>query len=120
MTPEDVQVGERIKARRMQQHMSQSDLGVALGVTFQQIQKYEKGINRISAGRLVQLSETLKTTTEYFLGGVQTGYVPTDLDAAFARFLTTKDGVAIIEAMLNIDRPKLRTKVIELARLLAE
>ena len=56
----DIAIGERIRARRNQIEMSQEDLGFALGVSFQQIQKYEKGVNRLSSGRLIQLATALQ------------------------------------------------------------
>ena len=67
-TKGDVQVGIRIRAMRMDRGMSQSELGDALGVSFQQVQKYEKGINRVSAVRLQQIAGILKTSVEQLLG----------------------------------------------------
>jgi len=64
----DAQIGGRIRAMRMDRNMSQNDLGDLLGVSFQQIQKYEKGINRISAVRLHQIATALETTTEQLTG----------------------------------------------------
>jgi transcriptional regulator with XRE-family HTH domain len=67
--PTDKNVGSRVRSRRMVLGMSQSDLGGALGVTFQQIQKYEKGTNRIGAGRLHRLAEVLKVDPAFFFEG---------------------------------------------------
>lgn len=118
-SPEDVTMGQRVRARRLELHLSQSALGKAMDLTFQQVQKYEKGTNRISAGRLVQLSRILDVPVEYFLTGLGDDQSPiTNGDAAFAKFLATKDGVAIIEAMLSIKKSSVRTKAIELVRLL--
>ena len=67
----DVAIGERIRARRNQIQMSQDELGQALGVSFQQIQKYEKGVNRLSSGRLVELAATLQCSAADLIGGVE-------------------------------------------------
>lgn len=62
----DAHVGQRIRQRREWQNMSQTTLGEAIGVTFQQVQKYEKGVNRVGAGRLQQISKALKVEPSYF------------------------------------------------------
>jgi transcriptional regulator with XRE-family HTH domain len=66
--PLDIQIGARLKTFRLQRELSQSELGAALGVTFQQIQKYEKGQNRLSGSRLVQACEVLNVKAEQLLG----------------------------------------------------
>jgi transcriptional regulator with XRE-family HTH domain len=63
---EDVDIGRRIRLQRINKGMSQSDLGVACGVTFQQIQKYEKGTNRVGGSRLKQIADALDVTPAYF------------------------------------------------------
>jgi len=65
----DIHLGRLLRARRLEQHMSQSQLADALGVTFQQIQKYEKGINRISAGRLFEIANLLGVPITFFFEG---------------------------------------------------
>src|SRR5947207_9793403 len=70
----DVEVAKRLRALRLQRHLSQTDLSQALGVTFQQVQKYERGTNRISAGRLCRIAEVLDVPVAFFfadLGGAQ-------------------------------------------------
>ena len=67
-TSHDVEVGQRIRARRMAKGMSQTELGNLLGVTFQQVQKYEKGVNRVGAGRLVRVAEALDVPVSFFFG----------------------------------------------------
>ncbi len=64
--PADSRIAERIQLRRRELHLSQSDLGQALGVSFQQIQKYEKGVNRVGAARLEQIAVTLKCPLSFF------------------------------------------------------
>jgi transcriptional regulator with XRE-family HTH domain len=72
-TSHDVEVGQRIRARRMAKGMSQTELGTMLGVTFQQVQKYEKGVNRVGAGRLVRVGEALDVPVSFFFGATDTG-----------------------------------------------
>jgi transcriptional regulator with XRE-family HTH domain len=68
--PIDAQVGNRVRLRRMLIGMSQEKLGELLGLTFQQVQKYEKGVNRIGAGRLFQVARILSVPIDYFYEGV--------------------------------------------------
>lgn len=95
----DKAIGERILARRNQIEMSQEDLGSALGVSFQQIQKYEKGVNRLSSGRLVQLADALQCSVVDLIGGE--GKAPIK-STPFSRYASSKEGVAIINAMAKI------------------
>jgi transcriptional regulator with XRE-family HTH domain len=68
--PEDVEIGRKIRALRLERGLSQSDLAKAIGLTFQQVQKYEKGTNRVSAGRLQQIADFLNVPILYFFGGL--------------------------------------------------
>ncbi|MBG6211731.1 transcriptional regulator with XRE-family HTH domain [Labrenzia sp. EL_126] len=68
---EDIHVGQRVRMRRMMLGMSQEKLGDALGITFQQIQKYEKGTNRIGASRLVEISRKLNVSISFFFDGLE-------------------------------------------------
>jgi transcriptional regulator with XRE-family HTH domain len=114
----DALVGERVRSRRIQAKMSQAKLGDALGVTFEQVQKYEKGINRIGSGRLFKIAEVLECNVMDFFESVGGGR--TAANKTFSKFLATKEGVAIIEAMVKIKSKALRRAVIELAEKLAE
>ena len=67
--PKDIQIGQRIRAQRLNSGMSQTDLADRLGVTFQQVQKYEKGVNRVGAGRLEQIAEAIGVTAAFFFDG---------------------------------------------------
>jgi transcriptional regulator with XRE-family HTH domain len=67
--PADVELGKRIRLRRVEQKMSQQELGDKLGVSFQQVQKYEKGVNRVGASRLNQIAAALGVPIEFFYGG---------------------------------------------------
>src|SRR6476620_9565984 len=95
----DIAIGERIRARRNQIEMSQEELGNALKVSFQQIQKYEKGANRISSGRLLQLAEALQCGVTDLIGDSDTGSMKS---TPFSRYAASKEGVAIINAMAKI------------------
>jgi transcriptional regulator with XRE-family HTH domain len=110
-------IGERIRSRRIQVGMSQQELGKALGVTFQQIQKYEKGSNRVSYGGLLKIAEALECNVMQFfedLTKVQKATRP------FSKFMSTKESVAIIEAMSKIKSQEIRRTVIDIGEKLAE
>jgi transcriptional regulator with XRE-family HTH domain len=113
----DVLIGERVRSRRMQAKISQAALGEALGVTLQQIQKYEEGTERIGSGRLLEAAKVLECDVMEF-------YVTSNSDQTIAdtpsTFMATKDGVAIIKAMLKIKNQALRRTVIDIAEKLAE
>ena len=107
-TSVDAFVGGRIKQRRKALGMSQIALGEALGVTFQQIQKYERGANRIGAGALYKIADALGVPISYFFDGLPT--LESSDDAASRRaieFLCTREGAAMVEALSRVP-PKLR------------
>ncbi|MGA0596738.1 helix-turn-helix domain-containing protein [Enterovirga sp. CN4-39] len=126
--PNDVdrQVGSRVRMRRMLIGMSQEKLGDALGLTFQQVQKYEKGTNRISASRLQQISQVLGVSIEFLYGnenapsaGSPQGFSDTpraDYDAD----LLTSDGLKLLRAYREIKDRKVRRRLVDLAQALAE
>jgi transcriptional regulator with XRE-family HTH domain len=102
-TPADVRFGHKIRARRMMLGMSQTELGAALDVTFQQIQKYEGGVNRVSASVLEELAATLRVPITYFFDGqpAENGQGEgsgMDLTA----FLATPEGFALCTAFQHI------------------
>jgi transcriptional regulator with XRE-family HTH domain len=74
--PLDIEVGRKVRALRLERNMSQEKLGDALGLTFQQVQKYEKGANRISAGRLQRIAEILGVPTTAFFADASSVYEP--------------------------------------------
>ncbi len=119
----DVYVGARLRMRRAMLGMSQSKLGSVLGVTFQQIQKYEKGVNRISASRLKQAASVFDVDVDWFYEGG-----PADQSAkGFAegarpldvQFLSTTEGFKLNRAFTRIKDPKVRRKIIDLVESLA-
>lgn len=121
--PTDVYVGSRIRMRRKMLGLSQEKLGERLGITFQQIQKYEKGTNRVGASRLQAMSDALEVPVAYFFPetspAAQSGMK--EEGATFMMdFLSTSEGLDLSRAFTRIRNPKVRRKLIELVRALAE
>ncbi|MBV8472369.1 MAG: helix-turn-helix transcriptional regulator [Hyphomicrobiales bacterium] len=130
--PIDKHVGARLRMRRMMVGMSQGKLGEALNVTFQQIQKYEKGANRIGASRLQQLARVLEVPPAFFFEGAPAA-APLAAGEAGAMalaepsassyvvdFLSTSEGLQLNRAFALIRDPKVRKKIIDLVVSLAE
>lgn len=125
--PVDVHVGNRVRMRRIILGMSQERLGELLGLTFQQIQKYEKGANRVGASRLFQMSAALSVPIQYFFDELQlgtpqrplTGFAEAGAEGEIAEFLSTREGVELYRAFVKIQDPKIRRSIIDLARNLA-
>jgi transcriptional regulator with XRE-family HTH domain len=111
--------------RRLVLEISQTTLGNALGLTFQQVQKYEKGTNRISASRLQQISQTLRVPVSFFFEGAPgPPRAPVGKSAApspsyVSDFLATSDGLALTKAFMRIKEPKLRRHVVHLVQEIA-
>ena len=103
---------------RLLKSMSQEKLGDALGITFQQIQKYEKGTNRVGAGRLQQIASTLNVPPAFFFEGHPStnGERPVGSSAPLpsyvADFLASADGLALMKAFTQIAQPKLRRSIV--------
>lgn len=117
--PIDRHVGNRVRMQRILMNMSQEKLGDALGITFQQVQKYEKGVNRISASRLQQISQTLQVPPSFFFqetSGKNGAEVDAALDqsGAVTDFLSTAEGIQLNRAFARIPDPKVRRKIIDL------
>lgn len=117
----DTQVGARLRYRRLSLGMSQEALAEAVGLRFQQIQKYEKGQNRIGASRLFRLAKVLKVPLEYFFEDAE-GLDSDDMEALRKpiRFLGTPEGLELTRAYLGIGDPTKRRRVLDLVRSLAE
>ncbi len=121
--PTDIHVGSRIRLRRNMLGMSQEKLGETLGITFQQIQKYEKGTNRVGASRLQAMANALDVPISYFFPDAQTaeGSGMAEEGAAFMMdFMSTSEGLDLSRAFTRIRSTKVRRKVVELVRALAE
>jgi len=122
--PIDKHVGSRVRMRRMMMSMSQEKLGDALGLTFQQVQKYEKGTNRIGASRLQQISTILQVPVSFFFDGAPnsgstSGMSEAPSPAYVADFLATSDGLALTKAFMRIKSAKLRRRVVDLVEQMA-
>ncbi|TRO95922.1 helix-turn-helix transcriptional regulator [Glycocaulis profundi] len=122
--PVDRHVGSRVRLRRQLLNMSQEKLGEELGVTFQQVQKYERGANRIGAGRLWVLARVLDVPVSFFYDGVSDsvmtpGFAEGDQTPIVDDFIQSADGVALAQAFAKIKDPKVRRRVLELVRTLA-
>ena len=129
--PVDIHVGSRIRLRRKVLRMTQEQLGEQLGVTFQQVQKYERGSNRVGAGRLFSLAKSLDVPITYFFEGLPDfHYVQedsSDLEAAepdqpdfIYEFIRSPDGLELAKAFSKIGKKSVRRKLLELARSLAD
>jgi len=120
----DRHVGSRVRLRRQLLNMSQERLGEELGVTFQQVQKYERGANRIGAGRLWLLSRILDVPVSFFYDGAaeaegRGGFSEGDQTPIVDDFIQSSDGVALAQAFSRIRDPKVRRRILELVRTLA-
>jgi transcriptional regulator with XRE-family HTH domain len=124
--PIDRHVGARVRMRRMLAGVSQEKLGEALGLTFQQIQKYEKGSNRISASRLQQIAKMLDVPVSFFFDGAPTGDMPSGgfSDAAstayVSDFLATSEGVQLTKAFVRIKSVRVRRRIVDLVEAMAD
>ena len=124
--PIDAQVGNRVRLRRMLIGMSQEKLGELLGLTFQQVQKYEKGVNRIGAGRLYQVASILGVPIGYFYEGVieqgpRLSEMSEDAGAPpVMEFLASGEGLQLSLAFMRIKDPKVRKRVLDLVKSLAD
>ncbi len=125
-TAVDLHVGGRVRIRRKMLSLSQSALASALGLTFQQVQKYERGANRISASKLYQIAQTLQVPMSFFFDGLpdptgENTNAVADLKAAHLQtFLMTSDGLALAEAFPRIAPGHVRRQVLDLVRTIAE
>ncbi len=118
-TPMDALVGARLRSRRKQLKMSQERLGKEIGVSFQQVQKYENGTNRIGAGRLAEISKVLDVPVAYFFTG-SSGGVDGSAEKGDARTLLSEPGAnELLQAYAQIGSLALRNAVVRLARDLA-
>src|SRR5712691_3439904 len=123
--PIDKHVGSRVRMRRMMIGMSQEKLGDKLGITFQQIQKYEKGTNRIGASRLQQIATVLSVPVSFFFEGAPvphasgTGMSEPASPVYVSEFLATSEGLALTKAFMKIKDPKVRRRIVDLVEAIA-
>lgn len=120
--PIDIHVGSRVRLRRMMLSMSQEKLGEHLGITFQQIQKYEKGTNRIGASRLQHIARVLSVPVSFFFEDAPgapsepNGLKEESQTSYIVDFLSSAEGIQLNRAFVRIKDPKLRRRVIDLVR----
>jgi transcriptional regulator with XRE-family HTH domain len=126
LNPIDKHVGSRLRMRRLMLDMSQTAIADALGLTFQQVQKYEKGTNRIGASRLQHISQILQVPVPFFFEGgpAAPGLEPaareTDFPVSYVTdFLATSDGLSLVKAFMLIKDPKLRRAIVRLVEEIA-
>jgi transcriptional regulator with XRE-family HTH domain len=124
--PVDAHVGSRVRLRRMLLGMSQERLGESMGLTFQQVQKYEKGVNRIGASRLFQISKILDVPVQFFFEEApyvgeagQPGMAEADSEAFILEFLNSREGLELNRAFVKIADGKVRKSVVDLVRSLS-
>ncbi len=114
--PHDVEVGRRIRVRRLERQMSQTELAARLGVTFQQVQKYEKGLNRVGAGRLMRVAEALEVPVSFFF---LDGTAGEQSRPAVMTFLDTAYSVRLVQAFSRIGERSVQRAIVELVESLA-
>lgn len=119
-TAVDTHVGQKIRARRIFLGMSQTEVADAVGITFQQIQKYERGANRVGASRLQQISDALGVSPFYFFEGAPAvgKKMPAQKEGelsegAILSFLATREGAALVRGFLAIEQKSIRSNVID-------
>ena len=123
----DQHVGRRIRWRRQELKLSQDALAEKLGVTFQQVQKYEKGMNRIGASRLQRASRALEVPVEFFFRDApqfdaseqQPGFADTADNNFVADFLSTNEGIELNQAFVQIKDRKVRRRIVDLVKTVA-
>ena len=122
--PTDIYVGSRVRMRRKMLGLSQEKLGEKLGITFQQIQKYEKGTNRVGASRLQAMAGALEVPVSYFFPDATASAENPGMQEEGAGFMmdlmSTSEGLELSRAFVRIGNAKVRRKLVDLARALAE
>ncbi|MBX3519879.1 MAG: helix-turn-helix transcriptional regulator [Xanthobacteraceae bacterium] len=117
--PIDRHVGSRVRMRRMMISMSQEKLGERLGITFQQVQKYEKGTNRIGASRLHQIAKILGVPVAFFYedmpgGEAAAGFGEAGNPLYISEFMASPEGLSLAKAFMKVTDPKLRRRIVDL------
>ena len=123
--PIDIHVGTRVRLRRQVMKMSQEKLGDQLGVTFQQVQKYERGANRVGASRLWKMSQVMDVPVGFCFDGLgqigaTTEFAEDDQLPIVYDFINSTDGVSLAKAVSQIKNKAVRRQILELARSLAK
>src|SRR5690349_5543825 len=122
--PIDQHVGLRIRLRRKELGVSQEKLAHAIGLTFQQVQKYERAANRVSASKLYEMARALDTSVAYFFEGLadavdETG-APLEAQSMVQQFLVTPEGLELAAIFPRLRRPRIRRRILDLVRAMTE
>ena len=120
----DKRLGQRLRARRLEAGLSQERLAEVLGLTFQQVQKYEKGVNRIAASRLFDIAAALDVPVGFFFDGLRAG-APSGVaedgpNGVVFDTLASPDGLQLLTLFGSIKNPRVRRRVVDLVRALAD
>ncbi len=118
--PTDCLVGNNIRILRLEKGLSQSDLAERLGITFQQIQKYEKGINRVGSSRLARLSQVLNVSVGRFFQGSEAGTPVGMAPEALTNLLAKPYAIRMLKAMAGVPNNAARLSLVQLAESMAE
>ena len=125
--PVDLHVGGRVRMRRKLLGVSQEQLADSLGLTFQQVQKYERGANRVSASKLYEIAKTLQVPVSFFFDGLadpmdgsENDEIGQQAERIVQEFLTTPEGLELAEVFPKIGRGRVRRQVLDLVRAMAE
>lgn len=121
--PVDRQVGLRIRMRRRELGLSQEKLAEALGLTFQQVQKYERAANRVSSSKLFEIARALNTNVTYFFDGLisnEDGEPPVTMHLAVRDLLLTAEGAELAELFTKLPRGRVRRSVLDLLRAMGD
>ena len=112
----DTYVGQRIRDKRNERGMSQTEVANAIGVTFQQVQKYERGTNRVGASRLFDLAHILSVPIQYFFAGLNNQSTPIEKEDDNVIHLMKPDTVELVEAYYKVENPQVRRQILSTIR----
>lgn len=112
----DTYVGQRIRDKRNERGMSQTEVANAIGVTFQQVQKYERGTNRVGASRLFDLSRILSVPIQYFFAGLNNQSTPIEKEDDNVIHLMKPDTVELVEAYYKVENLQVRRQILSTIR----
>jgi transcriptional regulator with XRE-family HTH domain len=118
----DIHVGSRLRMRRVMLGLSQEKLAAAFGLTFQQVQKYEKGVNRMGSSRLQQAAHILDVSVPFFFDGAPGGHKLEEdapSSAYVNEFVSSEDGLRLIKAFMRIARPAVRSRIVNVVQEIA-
>ena len=115
----DVEVGKKIRVQRTMKKMSQTELGNRIGVTFQQVQKYERGSNRVSASKLVEIARALDVDVKLFFDGLEEEVNHNDNQPVSRSFISSRQGLLLNAAFFSITDERIRENILRLVQTIA-